>query len=48
MFGAQSEHSGWDEFGVTDLGVWSIVGRGEFRVVDLDVLCLEPPSPVGP
>ena len=40
--------AGWGEIGVANLGVWSIVGRGEFRVIDPGFLCLEPSSLVGP
>ena len=46
-FGVQSKHSRMGEIRVVDLGVWSVVGRGEFGVIDLGFLCLEPPSLAG-
>ena len=44
--------AGWGEIGVADPGVWSTVGSvagwGEIGVADPGILCLEPPSLVGP
>ena len=31
--------AGWGEIRVADLGVWSAVGRGEFRAADPGFLC---------